>query len=514
MSVECLSDWFNNFYDGFPRNSRTWFAYECSKDFEFPIDFRFDEINHERFEKSRMLLSTAISPCILPVGIHQGRKTPVSYKFYHPMSAGRQLGLGQLPIGLFFVDKIQTRGVITSALMMDRLLNILGPPLGSIDNIELAVIWCATFDHWWAEWKKHLFHQSPSMYMTNIFSEQIPQTTKSSPPHISQSGEPIHYAVGIVPNSGGLAPSIISFNAPTTSSLLYGLVRDPVETRRKRAKSSDAKSPPKGKSSKKQKATATDDLPALDPDVEEYRDNEDMEEAIEDAAGDVSETREGGQTPPVDPPSPKKVQSPVKRHPTKKVASKKPSAQLPPPPRTPSPPWQESSERTPLAVVSCGLIRARFEETQRQIPDTYADAISPAMYLEQHRLKLERAMQRIADRRERAELETMIQTNQLSIKGEKAKLDEMEADPSSTQVNINRLRAREAELVAELEKWRADISSQEKKLANLPRAIEQQRLKLKKSIKHLLDLSKSLKMIPSTDALDALAKEEVEQIRQ
>lgn len=163
-------------------------------------------------------------------------------------------------------------------------------------------------------------------------------------------------------------------------------------------------------------------------------------------------------------------------------------------------------------VVSCGLIRARFEETQCQIPDAYADAISPAMYLEQHRLKLERAMQRIADRRERAELETMIQTNQLSIKGEKAKLDEMEADPSSTQVNINRLR--EAELVAELEKWRADISSQEKKLANLPRAIEQQRLKLKKSIKHLSDLSKSLKMIPSTDALDAQAIEEVEQIRQ
>ena len=121
--------------------------------------------------------------------------------------------------------------------------------------------------------------------------------------------------MGIVPNSGGLAPSIIGFNAPTTSSLLYGLVRDPVETRRKRAKSSDDKSPPKGKTSKKQKATATDDLPALDPDVEEYRDNEDMEEAIEDAAGDVSETREGGQTPPVDPPSLKKVQSPVKRHP-------------------------------------------------------------------------------------------------------------------------------------------------------------------------------------------------------
>ena len=128
-----------------------------------------------------MLLSTAISPCILPVGIHQGRKTPVSYEFYHPMSAGRQLGLGQLPIGLFFVDKIQTRGVITSALMMDRLLNIPRPPMGSIDNIELALIRSVTFHHWWVEWKKHLFHQSASMYMTTIFPDQIPQVSVSFP---------------------------------------------------------------------------------------------------------------------------------------------------------------------------------------------------------------------------------------------------------------------------------------------------------------------------------------------
>lgn len=96
------------------------------------------------------------------------------------MSTARQLGLGQLPIGLIFVDKIQTRGVITSALMMDRLLNIPGALLGSIDNIELALIRSATFDRWWAKWKKHLFHQSTSRYMTTIFPEQIPQVSDPS----------------------------------------------------------------------------------------------------------------------------------------------------------------------------------------------------------------------------------------------------------------------------------------------------------------------------------------------
>lgn len=48
--------------------------------------------------------------------------------------------------------------------------------------------------------------------------------------------------------------------------------------------------------------------------MEECLDNEEMEQAIEEAVADVSEMREGGQTPPVDPPSLKKVQSPVKIH--------------------------------------------------------------------------------------------------------------------------------------------------------------------------------------------------------
>lgn len=113
----------------------------------------------------------AISPCILPIGIHQGRNIQVSYEFYHPISAARQLVMGQLPIGLLFADKIQTRGEITSALMMDRLLNIPGPPLGSIEDIQLALVRSATFDRWWIEWRKHLFHQSASMYLTNIHPE-------------------------------------------------------------------------------------------------------------------------------------------------------------------------------------------------------------------------------------------------------------------------------------------------------------------------------------------------------
>lgn len=175
LSAEPFREWFNNFYDGFPRSTRIWFVYEGHGTFELPGDFRFEEINSEKYEKSREVYSTAISPCILPVSIHQGKNIQMIYEFYHSTSAARQFGICQLPISLFFADKIQSRGEITSTLMMDRLLNIEGPPLGSINNIKLRMLRSAVFDRWWVEWKKHLFHQSASMYLTDLFPEAVPQ---------------------------------------------------------------------------------------------------------------------------------------------------------------------------------------------------------------------------------------------------------------------------------------------------------------------------------------------------
>jgi hypothetical protein len=72
LSAELLKDWFCSFYDGFQKDARVWFAYEDSMDFELPLDFRFEEINSEKYDKSREVFSAAISPCILPIGIHMG----------------------------------------------------------------------------------------------------------------------------------------------------------------------------------------------------------------------------------------------------------------------------------------------------------------------------------------------------------------------------------------------------------------------------------------------------------
>jgi hypothetical protein len=84
LSAELLKDWFCSFYDSFHKDSQIWFPYEDSALMENPSDFRFEDINHERYQKSKEVFSAAISPCILPVGIHQGRNIQISYEFYHP----------------------------------------------------------------------------------------------------------------------------------------------------------------------------------------------------------------------------------------------------------------------------------------------------------------------------------------------------------------------------------------------------------------------------------------------
>nr|CAD41939.2 OSJNBa0070M12.16 [Oryza sativa Japonica Group] len=293
LSAELLKDWFFSFYDGFQKDARVWFFYADSMDFELPADFRFEDINHEKFQQSREIFTTAINPCILPVGIHQGRNIQVSYEFYHPMSSARQLGIGQLPIGLYFADKIQCRGDISSTLMMDRLLNIPGPPLGSIENIKLARFRSRAFDRWCGEWKLHLFHQSASMYMIDLFPDAIPQTTESSPPRQSNSDKVIKYAPGLIPNGGGPSPSTIGLNAPKSSALLQGLIREPADVskkRRTRSSAADTSAPVPKKKTKTKKAKSADDLPALDPSIEQALDEEEIEEDIDQAAAEISDT--------------------------------------------------------------------------------------------------------------------------------------------------------------------------------------------------------------------------------
>ena len=68
--------------------------------------------------------------------------------------------------------------------------------------------------------------------------------------------------------------------------------------------------------------------------------------------------------------------------------------------------------------------------------------------------------------------------------------------------------------MVQLEECNAELALEKQKLADLPKAGEEQKSKLKASIKHLAEMTKSLKVIPETDAQDAQAIKEVKQIRQ
>nr|ABF96294.1 hypothetical protein LOC_Os03g26690 [Oryza sativa Japonica Group] len=442
--------------------------------------------------------------------------------------------------------------------------NIPRPQLGSIENIELARFRSKAFDRWWGEWKLHLFHQSASMYMIDLFLEAIPQTTESSPPCKSKSGEDIDYAPGLVPNGGGPSPPVIGYHAPKTSSLLQGQLREPADASKKRKTKASTVDPsalaPK-KRAKKKKSKPTDDLPALDPSIEQALDEEEIEEDVDQAAAELSNPEKTpSASPKQTPPTPA---APAHFSRKKKTTVKKKSAAIQ---SKPAPP-PETSNRTPSAagshnveeeeqpaapaipvladlfsfdikdyldeteedttskalaslsddvkrtledishrleessldtlVVDYGSIRARLHKIQALIPNELANALTPAVYLEQHQFKLEKAKQRLADHRERKDIEATIQLSEGPIKS-----------------NIDRLEARKIELIAQLEECNAELALEQKKLADLPKAIEEQKSQLKSAIRNVVDMTKSLKVIPGTDAQDVQALEEVEQIRQ
>ena len=163
-------------------------------------------------------------------------------------------------------------------------------------------------------------------------------------------------------------------------------------------------------------------------------------------------------------------------------------------------------------VAYYGSIRARFAEIQALVPDDLANTISSAVYLKQHQFKMEKAKQRIADRRERRDIEATIQANQQLVHEEKAKLDQLYVGP--IQSNKDRFQARKIDLIAQLEECNAKLDLEKQKLANLPNAVEEQKSRLRSAIKNVADMTKSLKVIPGTDAQDIQAIEEVDQIRQ
>ena len=242
LTDESVSSWFRSFYLGLTSDNIVRFPYADMSDFEIPFSFRTDAPMADAV--SSQIFEACIRPCLLPVGIGSGRTHRSSYEFYHPSVGARQMGFGQLPIGLYFIDKIKARQPIGSALEFDRIMH-LGEdlPLGTCSDIFLTPSSSRLFTQWWSEWKKHLFWANPTRYASvpdsedevqllllffsfSVYSYRLwmnhhfypcmsLQGPDRDPPTESNSGRPIQYG----PPS---ATPILGADAPSVSALMKG----------------------------------------------------------------------------------------------------------------------------------------------------------------------------------------------------------------------------------------------------------------------------------------------------
>nr|BAX24980.1 aminotransferase-like [Oryza minuta] len=251
------------------------------QDFELPDDLHLDLVNDDM--ESRESFMIGITPCLVPVGIFQGRSTSLSYEFYNSMAVARQCGLGQLPINLYFHKLLESRGIVSSALIMSKALEIEIPNLGDCDRLHLSAFIHISFQAWWQEWATHIFHQSARFYLTELIQDISPQVPDGSIPSVSNSGQKISYAMVLAPSGNSVLESAIGLTAPKVSSLLQGPIAK--ETTKRKTPAGDKPQKPV----KKSKVADQADPVRLDPFVEEFLDDQVMEEEVDAAAADVPE---------------------------------------------------------------------------------------------------------------------------------------------------------------------------------------------------------------------------------
>lgn len=94
---------------------------------------------------------------------------PPTYEFYYPSVAARQLGFGQLPIKLYYADKLKPREAINSCLEFSRIRQIeLALSSIALTEWEYGAFSSSLFDQWWSEWHIHLFCRSAKFYCLTL----------------------------------------------------------------------------------------------------------------------------------------------------------------------------------------------------------------------------------------------------------------------------------------------------------------------------------------------------------
>jgi hypothetical protein len=92
-----IAEHFRSFYLGFTLESIIWFAYR-DDDTNFETIFSFADLHED--DENMMVFVEMIKTRLLPSCVF-GKDPSSTYEFYNPLVSARQLGFGQLPIGLY-----------------------------------------------------------------------------------------------------------------------------------------------------------------------------------------------------------------------------------------------------------------------------------------------------------------------------------------------------------------------------------------------------------------------------
>jgi hypothetical protein len=98
-----------------------------------------------------------------------GKDQSTTYDFYNPSVSARQLGFGQLPIGLYFSDLIKPRETIPNNIQYRRFLDQV-PDSATInhDSWMFSGFFSPLLNIWWAEWYDPFLCVSPRIYCENL----------------------------------------------------------------------------------------------------------------------------------------------------------------------------------------------------------------------------------------------------------------------------------------------------------------------------------------------------------
>jgi len=79
------------------------------------------------------------------------------------------LGFGQLPIRLYFVDKLKPREYIGDGIECNQISQLVSAiPSVNPPEVVYGLFSSTLFNQWWAEWKDHLFCQAVKTFCQRL----------------------------------------------------------------------------------------------------------------------------------------------------------------------------------------------------------------------------------------------------------------------------------------------------------------------------------------------------------